>query len=147
VSAGILSPLPNLIKAQDGSKKQLRYETYYIIPLQIATITGGKAMLRLMLGLSAAALAASPAMAANYSAKLAQPTSDRFIARDITWNCGPAACQGATQESRPTVLCQSLAKRAGRVDSFTVDGRAFESAELERCNAFAKGTNSALAAK
>jgi hypothetical protein len=104
-------------------------------------------MLRLMLGLSAAALAASPAIAATYSAKLAVPNSERFIARDIVWACGPAACQGSTAESRPVVLCQSLAKRAGRVDSFLVDGRAFEAAELERCNASAKVAKSALAAK
>jgi hypothetical protein len=104
-------------------------------------------MLRLMLGLSAAVLAASPAIAATYSAKLAIPTTERFIARDIVWACGAAACQGSTAESRPVVLCQSLAKRAGRVDSFLVDGRAFEAAELERCNASAKVANSALAAK
>jgi hypothetical protein len=36
------------------------------------------------------------------------------------------------------VLCQSLAKQAGRVDSFIVDGRAFAVNELERCNASAK---------
>jgi hypothetical protein len=95
-------------------------------------------MLRFILGLSAVASAASPAFAANYSAKLAVPTSERFIARDITWNCGPAACQGATDESRPAVLCQSLAKRGGRVDSFLVDGRALAPAELDRCNASAK---------
>ena len=95
-------------------------------------------MVRLVLGLSAAALAVSPAVAATYSAKLAAPTSERFIARDITWNCGPAACQGATNESRPTVLCQSLAKRGGPIDSFLVDGRPLSAAELGRCNASAK---------
>ena len=104
-------------------------------------------MLRLVLGLSAAAFALSPAIAATYSAKLAVPTSERFIARDITWNCGPDACQGATSESRPTVLCQSLAKRGGRVDSFLVDGHALAAAELDKCNASAKAANSALAAK
>jgi hypothetical protein len=36
------------------------------------------------------------------------------------------------------VLCQSLAKHAGRVESFLVDGRAFTPAELDRCNASAK---------
>ena len=57
--------------------------------------------------------------------------ASRFVARDITWNCGAAACQGATDESRPLVLCQSLAKRAGRIDSFLVDGRALAAAELD----------------
>ena len=104
-------------------------------------------MLRLVLGLSAIAFTASPALAATYSAKLAVPASERFIARDITWKCGPDACQGATNESRPVVLCQSLSKRAGRVDSFLVDGRALAAADLDKCNASAKAANSALAAK
>jgi hypothetical protein len=94
-------------------------------------------MLRPVLVLSAL-IAAVPAGAATYSAKLATPASGRIIARDIVWNCGPDACQGATDESRPLVLCQSLAKRTGRVDSFVVDGRAVSSAELDRCNASAK---------
>jgi hypothetical protein len=103
-------------------------------------------MLRPLFALSAIALAAAPAAAANYSAKLSVPTSERIIARDIVWSCGPAACQGATQESRPAVLCQSLAKRAGRVEAFLVDGRAFTASELERCNASAKSEpNKALA--
>jgi len=100
-------------------------------------------MLRLVLGISAAALTVSPAFAASYSAKLATPASERFIARDITWNCGPDACQGATNESRPIVLCQSLAKRAGRVDSFLVDGRAIAAGDLDKCNASAKTAPSA----
>ena len=97
-------------------------------------------MLRALFALSVIASTTAPAVAANYSAKLSVPTSERFIARDIVWSCGPAACRGATDESRPTVLCQSLAKRAGRVDSFLVDGRAFSQAELDRCNASAKAS-------
>jgi hypothetical protein len=95
-------------------------------------------MLRSAFALSALALIAAPASAATYSATLAAPASGRFIARDIVWTCGPAACQGATEESRPAVLCQSLAKRAGRIDHFLVDGRALAAADLERCNASAK---------
>jgi hypothetical protein len=46
------------------------------------------------------------------------------------------------------VLCQSLAKRAGKVDSFLVDGRAFTPAELDKCNAAAKAdSGKALAAQ
>ena len=105
-------------------------------------------MLRPLLILSALGAIAAPAAAASYSAKLAAPTSERFIARDITWACGTDACQGATQESRPVVLCQSLAKRAGKVDSFLVDGRAFTAAELNQCNAAAKADpGKALAAQ
>jgi len=95
-------------------------------------------MLRPVFALTALALAASAAGASNYSATPATPLSDRLVTRDIIWNCGPAACQGATDESRPLVLCQALAKRAGRIDSFLVDGRALSAADLDRCNASAK---------
>jgi hypothetical protein len=105
-------------------------------------------MFRPILLLSAVSLAAAPAAAASYSAKLAVPTTQRFIARDIVWACGTDACQGATQESRPLVLCQSLAKRAGKVDSFLVDGRAFTAADLDKCNTAAKAdAGKALAAQ
>jgi hypothetical protein len=93
-------------------------------------------------------LTASPAAAASYSATLSQPTTNRFIARDIVWSCGLSACQGATENGRPVVLCQSLAKRAGHVDAFLVDGRTLPATDLERCNASAKPVAApALAAK
>ena len=103
-------------------------------------------MFRTVLIASAALLSASPVAAATYSAKPAIPTSERIIARDILWTCGPAACQGATAESRPAILCQSLAKRAGRIESFVVDGRAFNAAELNKCNTAAKASTASAAA-
>lgn len=89
----------------------------------------------LLLGIG---LCAAPVAASIYTATPAVPASARFIARDITWNCGASECQGATDESRPVVLCESLARRAGRIVSFMVDGRSFTPAELEQCNASAK---------
>jgi hypothetical protein len=103
-------------------------------------------MIRVSAFLIALGIASAPAAAATYSATLASPADGRLVGRDIVWSCGAAACQGATQESRPAVLCQSLAKRAGRVEAFLVDGRAFTASELERCNASAKSEpNKALA--
>ena len=88
---------------------------------------------------AAAAFFAAPAVSATYSAKPAtQPEASRIIARDISWACGPDACLGSTAESRPAVLCQGLAKRAGRLTSFVANSRAFGSAELDQCNASAK---------
>jgi hypothetical protein len=105
-------------------------------------------MFRSVLILSALAAVAAPATAANYSAKLAAPASGRIVARDINWACGANGCQGATEESRPAVLCQALAKRAGKVDSFLVEGRALSPAELDKCNAAAKANaGKALAAQ
>ena len=90
------------------------------------------------LAILAAVAVAAPASAANYAGKPAAPvTETRIVARDIVWNCGPNSCQGSTNESRPQVLCQSLAKKAGRLSSFAVNGRAFADAELAKCNAAA----------
>ena len=105
-------------------------------------------MHRQVLTLCALALSAAPAAASTYSAKLAVPTTERIIARDIIWTCGADACQGATDESRPAVLCQSLARRVGKVGSFVADGRAFAPAELDKCNSAAKSdSGKALAAQ
>ena len=105
-------------------------------------------MIRSLLTFSAIVAFAAPAAAASYSAKLASPATQRIIARDIIWQCGADACQGSTAESRPVVLCQSLAKKAGKVDTFLVDGRAFSDSELAKCNASAKAdSNKALAAQ
>ena len=95
-------------------------------------------MFRPFMAFAATALVATPSVAATYSAKLAAPATQRIIARDIIWTCGPAACQGATENSRPVVLCQSLAKHAGRVENFVVDGQAIGPAELDRCNTAAR---------
>ena len=103
-------------------------------------------MYRPLFALAAFALAASPAAAATYSAKTAaHPPSDRIAARDILWTCASGACTGATVNSRPVVLCQGLAKEAGRIESFLVDGREISAADLQRCNASARATSSALA--
>ena len=95
-------------------------------------------MLRSLVLFSAIAFAAGHAAAATYSAKPAAPTAERLVTRDIVWACGSGACQGSSDESRPAVQCQALAKRAGRIESFVVDGRPFDAAELARCNAAAK---------
>jgi hypothetical protein len=105
-------------------------------------------MLRPALAFTALALAAAPASAATYSARPLAAAEGRFITRDIVWQCGPAACLGATDNGRPVTLCQSLAKRVGRVDSFITNGRALGAAELDRCNASAKAARApALAAQ
>ena len=94
-----------------------------------------------------AALLSVPAMAGNYSAKpLTAPAATKIIGKDISWVCGPDACKGSTDASRPLVLCQDLAKRAGRLQSFVADGRTLSVAELDKCNASAKdGAPKALA--
>jgi len=89
--------------------------------------------------LIAATFAPAVASASTYSAKpIAPVAAKRIIARDISWACGPATCQTTTDNSRPLVLCQGLAKKAGRLERFVVDGRALPVAELDKCNTAAR---------
>jgi hypothetical protein len=96
---------------------------------------------------TAATLIAAPATAGSYSAKpLVAPAATKIIGKDISWTCGSDSCQGSTDASRPLVLCQDLAKRAGRLESFVADGRALGAEQLDKCNASAKnGAPKALA--
>lgn len=92
-------------------------------------------MTRLTALFAAATLLATPAFATSYSAKpAAAPVAKRIIGKNISWTCGTATCLGTTEASRPLVLCQDLAKRAGRLDSFLVDGRALSAGDLDKCN-------------
>jgi hypothetical protein len=96
----------------------------------------------------AAIAAAAPASAATYAGKPAAPVSDaKFVARDIIWANAGGTFKGSTAESRPLVLCQSLAKRAGRLESFTVDGKAFADADLAKCNSAAPAGSAAVVAE
>lgn len=91
-------------------------------------------------------LAPAAAQAASYAAVPTTPTAVRkVIVRDINWSCGPAACQGATEYSRPLVLCQRLAREVGTLGSFLVDGHAMGDADLARCNAVVRGPAAAPA--
>ena len=85
--------------------------------------------------IAATVLVAAPAAASTYSAKpIAAPATVKIVGKDISWSCGANGCRGSTDTSRPLVICQDLAKRAGRLESFVADGRALSAAELEKCN-------------
>ena len=98
--------------------------------------------------LAAATLAPAAASAATYSASPVTPVAAKHIvARGVAWACGPEACRTSTDTSRPILLCQGFAKKAGRLESFTVDGRAMAAAELDKCTRAARdGAAPALAA-
>lgn len=92
-----------------------------------------------MLRLALAALAfmsAAPVMASHYTAQpAAKPSQAKLIVRDIIWFCGDAGCSAAKNGSRPAIVCGSLVKEVGRLQSFNVAGAPLPPAELEKCNA------------
>src|SRR5688572_10900962 len=85
--------------------------------------------------------AAGPAVAAGvyYRAELdSPPSADRVIVRDLIWKCGVNGCIAGKSNSRAATDCAGLARQAGAVRSFTVEGRALSAEELEKCNARAR---------
>ncbi len=96
--------------------------------------------------LIAAFMIATPAFAGSYSATPTNaPEPGKIIGKDISWACADGTCRGSTEASRPLVLCQDLAKRAGELQSFVADGRELSNDELAKCNRAARGKKAALA--
>ena len=88
----------------------------------------------------AVAALAAPAVAGTYSAKPATaPAAGKIIGKDISWNCTADSCRGSTEASRPVIICEDLAKRAGRIESFAADGKELSAEQLAKCNSAAKG--------
>ena len=98
--------------------------------------------------IAAASFLAAPAFAATYSAKpVAVPATGKIIGKDISWSRDGDTYRGSTEASRPLILCQDLAKRAGRLESFAADGQALPAEQLAKCNASAKDGATAELAK
>ena len=118
--------------------------TSFILKLTIPEVF----MTRAAAFIAAATLAATPAIAGTYSAKpVASPAAAKIIGKDISWACSANGCTGSTESSRPVILCQDLAKRAGRIESFHADGKPLSADQLEKCNSAAKGDAPASLAK
>ena len=97
---------------------------------------------------AAASFLAAPALADSYSAKPATaPASAKVIGKDISWARDGESYRGSTEASRPLILCQDLAKRAGRLESFSVNGQPLPAEQLAKCNTAAKDGASAQLAK
>ena len=105
-------------------------------------------MTRTIAFIAATGFLATPAFAVTYSARpVAAPATAKIIGKDISWARDGDSYRGSTESSRPLILCQDLAKRAGRLESFTADGQALSADQLAKCNTAAKNGASAQLAK
>jgi len=103
-------------------------------------------MIRVAAFIAAATFAVAPALAGTYAARpVTAPEAAKIIGKDISWACSAGTCRGSTEASRPLLLCQDLAKRAGRLESFVADGRDISADELARCNSAARDSGASLA--
>jgi hypothetical protein len=86
------------------------------------------------------AFLAAPAFAAGHfdAQPLVRPAHERFVAGDNAWRCGEAGCTSARSSTRPALVCASLAREAGALRSFSVQGRAFSDEQLAACNGRAR---------
>jgi hypothetical protein len=76
---------------------------------------------------SSAFYAAKPAAAANAA---------RLVVRDTLWMCGGAGCSSNSKGgSRPAIVCESLAREVGTLESFRAGDVTFDAAALAKCNA------------
>ena len=71
-------------------------------------------------------------------AELAEPITDIVAVRSAAFDCSGTACFAQSADSRPLVLCQRLAAKVGKIERFSINGRAIGSADLAKCNAKAK---------
>ena len=97
-------------------------------------------MLRTALLLIAAA-AASPALAQapHYSAELAAAPGDNpLVIRESVWRCNGTQCVSGRSPRRHVLVCAGLARSAGEVRRFAVEGREFDTEQLASCNAGAR---------
>lgn len=98
--------------------------------------------MRLPLIAAAILFAATPAIAqANgyYSATLAQPLAKaNLVTRNTIWKCNGTTCVAPKSGARPQIMCELMAREAGALQAFTVEGNAFDAAALEKCNARAR---------
>ena len=86
--------------------------------------------------LAGLAFLSAPALASShYHAQPAGPAEARVVAKDVLWKCGDAGCAAGKSNSRPDVICASLARQVGKLSRFSVAGTEFTADQLEKCNA------------
>ena len=86
------------------------------------------------------ALLPAPALAAGFRAETGSPPAQtRFVARDSIWRCSGTTCVSTNETAtRAAIACAALVRQVGALRSFAADGRAFDDAQLQACNARAR---------
>jgi hypothetical protein len=98
-------------------------------------------MFRTALITVAAFAAAAPAFAQApvYRAVPVVQAAETVIAGETLWRCGADGCTTSRATSRPAIVCAQAASKVGKLDSFVVNGQAFDAEALAKCNARARG--------
>lgn len=93
------------------------------------------ALLPIMIAAGSASATAAPL----YRAGLATPATVKMVLKDVSWTCVGAACAAPrTASSSDGKVCAAMVRKVGPVTSFNSGERAFDDAELARCNSAAE---------
>ena len=102
--------------------------------LTIAAAFAGFAML-----LSPVAGQAQAPAGGYYTATpVAQPTKTSLVTHTTVWKWSESAFVADKAPERENVVCELIAQRVGKLNSFTAGGQAFDADALAKCNARAK---------
>lgn len=98
---------------------------------------------------SAALLAAAGVQAQSPAYYVATPAAtpgkDRLMTRATPWRLQNGAFVAARAPERDQVLCQLVARDVGGLSAFSVGGKAYDAAALDKCNAKAGTVATAVA--
>ncbi len=110
-------------------------KTFRAVPARLAVAGLALGWTALSFG---AALTPAPAQADGgpyYRAELATTApDDLIIARGTAWTCSDTVCAAPKKSNlRPIHVCRHLAKKAGEITRFTVDGVDFTAEQIADC--------------
>lgn len=87
--------------------------------------------------LGAAGVSAQPASGYYVATPAAQSAKARLITRSTAWSLQNGVFVAAKAPERDTVLCQLVARDVGGLTAFSVGGKNYDAAKLDKCNASA----------
>jgi hypothetical protein len=74
-----------------------------------------------------------------YNVTLANQVAGKTIVRGMVFSCDGAACTSAQGNSRPAIICASVARELGPVTAFRAGGESLSAEALAKCNVKAAG--------
>ena len=95
--------------------------------------------------LTAAGVSAQPSDGAYVATPVSAPTKTVLMTRDTAWNVRNGAFVTVNAPMRDMAACQLVARSAGQLSGFTATGKAFDAAQMDACNAKAKGGKTVMA--
>jgi hypothetical protein len=85
------------------------------------------------------AMTTTASFAANGAAYRLVPATavtaaNTVVVNETLWKCAAGACTAANATSRPAIVCAQAAKKVGKIEAFTANGKEFGAEDLAKCN-------------